>query len=140
MPACVGWATGPSTCSWAPRTTCSDQSLTGPGPSGSPPPLSCSTCLRACSTLACQLALSWSCGIICCRCWWSLLLLLSRVDLLLAMQAPLRLERMVPQIASLGVDRLFITGGNKVVTSYWGSHLLRKPVRATTTTGWSGGC
>jgi hypothetical protein len=47
---------------------------------------------------------------------------------LLAMQAPLRLERMLPQMASLGVDRIVLCGGNKVTTAYWGSHLLRKPV------------
>jgi len=36
------------------------------------------------------------------------------VDLLLAMQAPLRLERLVPHIAALGVGRLVIAGANKV--------------------------
>lgn len=37
-----------------------------------------------------------------------------RVDLLLAMQAPIRLERLVPHIVALGVGRLVITGANKV--------------------------
>lgn len=56
-----------------------------------------------------------------------------RLDVLLAMQAPLRLERMLPQIASIGVDRIVLCGGNKVMSAYWGTHLLRKPVSQAAT-------
>lgn len=50
-----------------------------------------------------------------------------RVDVLLAMQAPLRMERIIPHIVALGVGRLLITSAKKVEKSYWGSHLLREP-------------
>jgi 16S rRNA U1498 N3-methylase RsmE len=51
-----------------------------------------------------------------------------RLDLVLALQAPIRLERMLPHISSLGVRRLIITAANKVERGYWGSHLIRTPV------------
>ncbi len=37
-----------------------------------------------------------------------------RVDVLLAMQAPLRMERIIPHIVALGVGRLLITSAKKV--------------------------
>ncbi|EWM22762.1 16s ribosomal rna methyltransferase [Nannochloropsis gaditana] len=49
------------------------------------------------------------------------------VDVLLAMQAPLRMERIIPHMVALGVGRLLITSAKKVEKSYWGSHLLREP-------------
>lgn len=36
------------------------------------------------------------------------------MDLLLAMQAPLRMERIIPHVVALGVGRIFITSGKKV--------------------------
>lgn len=48
------------------------------------------------------------------------------VDLLLAMQAPIRLERMLPHIAALGVGRLVIAGANKV-RKVADLYLLRPP-------------
>lgn len=45
-----------------------------------------------------------------------------RVDLILAMQAPIRLERMLPHIVALGVGRLVIVGASKVLDGYEHMH------------------
>lgn len=50
-----------------------------------------------------------------------------RVDLLLAAPRPLQLERMLPMICQLGVERLIIINAAKVPKEYFGSHLLRMP-------------
>jgi len=49
------------------------------------------------------------------------------VDLILAVPRPLRLERMIPIIASLGIRRLYLIAANKVEKDYFGSHLFRRP-------------
>ena len=49
-----------------------------------------------------------------------------RLDLLLAMPRPPQFARLLPMIASLGVDRLWVTGGARVEKSYFSSHLLRE--------------
>lgn len=48
----------------------------------------------------------------------------SRVDLLLAIPRPKCLRRLWPQIAALGVGRLYLTAAEKVEKSYWGSTFL----------------
>jgi len=50
-----------------------------------------------------------------------------RVDLILAVPRPLRLERLLPVIACMGVNRLFLVGARKVEKDYFGSHLFRRP-------------
>ena len=47
------------------------------------------------------------------------------IDLLLALPAPLRLKRMLPVIAMLGVDHLWLVGTARVDRTYFGSTLLR---------------
>lgn len=47
------------------------------------------------------------------------------VDLLLAMPRPRFLQRILPQIATLGVRRLFLTAADRVEPYYFATHLLR---------------
>jgi len=47
-----------------------------------------------------------------------------RVDVLLAVPSPRKLERVLPLLGSLGVDRIFLTGAAKVDARYLGSHLF----------------
>ncbi len=47
------------------------------------------------------------------------------VDLLLAMPRPRFLERILPQIATLGVRRLILTNADKVEPYYFATHLFR---------------
>ena len=49
------------------------------------------------------------------------------VSLILATPRPLQLGRMLPMISQMGVDRLVLTGAQKVPKDYFGSHLFRKP-------------
>lgn len=49
-----------------------------------------------------------------------------RLDLLLAMPRPRQFARLLPIIASLGVNTVWVTGGTRVELSYFSSHLLRK--------------
>ncbi|MGI5870299.1 MAG: 16S rRNA (uracil(1498)-N(3))-methyltransferase [Kiritimatiellia bacterium] len=46
------------------------------------------------------------------------------VDLLLALPRPKRLRRLWPQLAAIGVRRLYLANAEKVDRGYWGSHLL----------------
>ena len=46
------------------------------------------------------------------------------VDLLLALPRPKCMRRLWPQLAAVGVRRLYIANAEKVDRSYWGSHLL----------------
>ena len=46
------------------------------------------------------------------------------VDLLLALPRPKCLRRLWPQLAAMGVRRLYLSNAEKVDRSYWGSHLL----------------
>ena len=48
-----------------------------------------------------------------------------QLDLLLAMPRPRQFARLLPMIASLGVDTLWVTGGARVEINYFSSHLLR---------------
>ncbi len=50
-----------------------------------------------------------------------------RVDLILACPRPIRLERLLPVIACMGVGRLILVGASKVEKSYWGTQLFRRP-------------
>ena len=49
------------------------------------------------------------------------------VDLILAVPRPLRLERLLPVIASQGVGKVILVGAEKVEKDYFGSHLFRRP-------------
>jgi RsmE family RNA methyltransferase len=49
------------------------------------------------------------------------------VDLILAVPRPLRLERLIPIITSMGVGRIILVGAAKVEKDYFGSHLFRRP-------------
>ena len=49
-----------------------------------------------------------------------------RIDLILALPRPLRLEKILPVIACFGVNRLFLIKAEKVEADYFGSHLLRR--------------
>lgn len=49
------------------------------------------------------------------------------VSLILALPRPLQLNRMLPMICQMGVDRLILTGAKKVPRDYFGSHLFRRP-------------
>jgi len=54
-----------------------------------------------------------------------------RVDLVLALPAPLRLKRLLPAVASLGVDNLWLVGTRKTEKAYFGAAFLRDlPARA----------
>lgn len=46
------------------------------------------------------------------------------VDLLLAMPRPRFLQRILPQVATLGVRRLYLTNADRVEQSYFGAHFL----------------
>jgi len=50
-----------------------------------------------------------------------------RVDLVLAVPRPLRLERLLPVVSSMGVGRIVLVGASKVEKSFFGSHLFRRP-------------
>ena len=50
-----------------------------------------------------------------------------RVDLILAVPRPLRLERILPVVSCVGVGRLVLIGASKVQADYFGSHLFRRP-------------
>ncbi|KAJ1449018.1 RNA methyltransferase-domain-containing protein [Pelagophyceae sp. CCMP2097] len=47
------------------------------------------------------------------------------LDVVLAIPAPLRLKRMLPVLASLDVDNLYLVGTQKVEKAYFRSHLLQ---------------
>jgi 16S rRNA U1498 N3-methylase RsmE len=49
------------------------------------------------------------------------------VDLLLACPRPLRLERLLPVVACMGVTRLVLLDAEKVEKDFFGSHLFRRP-------------
>ena len=49
------------------------------------------------------------------------------VDLILACPRPIRLERLLPVIACMGVGKLILVGATKVEKSYWGAQLFRQP-------------
>eukprot|EP01036_Dinobryon_divergens_P024600 gene24600-33068_t len=50
-----------------------------------------------------------------------------RVDLILAVPRPLRLERLLSMISCQGVGRIILVGANKVEKDFFGSHLFRRP-------------
>ena len=54
-----------------------------------------------------------------------------KVDLLLAMPRPKVMKRLWAQIAALGVDRIFITNGEKVEKGYFDTHVLHPDVIET---------
>jgi 16S rRNA U1498 N3-methylase RsmE len=49
------------------------------------------------------------------------------VDLIMACPRPLRLERLLPVVTSIGVRNLAIVGAEKVEKGFFGSHLFRRP-------------
>ncbi len=51
-----------------------------------------------------------------------------RVDLLLALPRPKCMKRLWPQLAAMGVGRIFIVNAEKVEPEYWGAQVLREKV------------
>jgi len=49
-----------------------------------------------------------------------------RVSLLLALPRPLALQRILPMVAQMGVERIILCNAKKVPKDYFGSHLFRK--------------
>ena len=49
------------------------------------------------------------------------------VDMILAVPRPLRLERLLPVVACMGVNKLVLVEASKVEKDYFGSHLFRRP-------------
>lgn len=47
-----------------------------------------------------------------------------QIEVVLAVPRPLRLERILPVISSLGVSKLFLTGAEKVEKQYFGTLIL----------------
>ena len=47
------------------------------------------------------------------------------IDLILAPPRPRVMKRMLPQLASLGVGRIFLVGAKKVEKDFWGATLLK---------------
>lgn len=50
------------------------------------------------------------------------------IDLILAPPRPRSMKRLLPQLASLGVRRIFLVGAEKVEKAFWGAQLLREEV------------
>ena len=50
-----------------------------------------------------------------------------RVDILLAVPRPLRLERILTVVAMMGVGRIILIDAEKVEKDFFGSHLFRRP-------------
>lgn len=65
--------------------------------------------------------------------------IIPKVDLVLAVPRPLRFERLLPVISSMGVGNLVMIGANKVPKEYFGSHMFRnkKVLREAFTEGLS---
>ena len=51
---------------------------------------------------------------------------LPSVDLLLALPRPKSMKRLWPQLAAMGVGRIFIVNAEKVEPAYWGAQVLRE--------------
>ena len=64
------------------------------------------------------------------------------VDLIMACPRPLRFERLVPVVSSMGIGSLTVVGAEKVEKGFFGSHLFRKPasMRDCIEEGLSQGC
>ena len=52
----------------------------------------------------------------------------SWIDLILAPPRPRSMKRLLPQLASLGVRRIFLVGAEKVEKAFWGAQLLREEI------------
>ena len=52
----------------------------------------------------------------------------SWIDLILAPPRPRSMKRLLPQLASLGVRRIFLVGAEKVEKAFWGAQLLKEEV------------
>lgn len=50
-----------------------------------------------------------------------------RIDILLAVPRPLRLERILAVVAMMGVGRIILIDAEKVEKAFFGSHLFRRP-------------
>lgn len=50
------------------------------------------------------------------------------VDLILAPPRPRVLKRLLPQLASLGVGRIFLVGARKVEKDFWGATILKEEI------------
>lgn len=52
----------------------------------------------------------------------------SWIDLILAPPRPRSMKRLLPQLASLGVRRIFLVGAEKVEKAFWGAQLLKEEI------------
>lgn len=50
------------------------------------------------------------------------------IDLVLAPPRPRVMKRLLPQLASLGVRRIFLVGAEKVEKAFWGAQLLKEEI------------
>ena len=50
------------------------------------------------------------------------------IDLVLAPPRPRSMKRLLPQLASLGVRRIFLVGAEKVEKAFWGAQLLKAEI------------
>ena len=50
------------------------------------------------------------------------------IDLVLAPPRPRSMKRLLPQLASLGVRRIFLVGAEKVEKAFWGAQLLKEEI------------
>ncbi len=50
------------------------------------------------------------------------------IDLILAPPRPRSMKRLLPQLASLGVRRIFLVGAEKVEKAFWGAQLLKEEI------------
>lgn len=48
------------------------------------------------------------------------------IDLLLALPRPKCLQRLLPQLAAVGIGRLFLVNASKVTRDYWGSQIIKR--------------
>ena len=49
-------------------------------------------------------------------------------DMILAPPRPRVMKRLLPQLATLGVRRIFLVGAEKVEKAFWGAQLLKEPI------------
>lgn len=50
------------------------------------------------------------------------------IDLVLAPPRPRAMKRLLPQLASMGVRRIFLVGAEKVEKAFWGAQLLKEEI------------
>ncbi len=67
-------------------------------------------------------------GTVTVRCTHETLSLPPWIDLILAPPRPRVMKRLLPQLATLGVRRIFLVGAEKVEKAFWGAQLLKEEI------------